>query len=301
MGEPKHLPCPHQIGDLVFCKSHLLPMAYAADWRDVEAHVVAIRYAPEMMGGYDITISEKWPPVCNGDLVDGWEVSHLENLTRPTPEHSTSLVEDEAIEAAIKVGQPDGDFHRYPVADTERTYWNAVAEALRASSGTVLMDRPEDGRCPSDPGSTPSGEAPAGLVGSAGTIPSADIPDDIREIVLKVGIAEWGQTEAFDADGHANHVAESVKLTTAYFDQSGPQHMHGLYIEGSGTVICHTGTSPNSPQIARALTGAWNWLHEQASAIEARSGETRSGSTEGESAVPNGQTPTPASKDTTHE
>jgi hypothetical protein len=92
-----------------------------------------------------------------------------------------------------------------------------------------------------------------------------NIPDDIADKVREIGRAEWGQTPAHDADGHAAHVAESVNKTAEHFGQDGPQHMQGLYIEGTETVICHTGTSPNSAQIACALTGAWNWLYDQVS------------------------------------
>lgn len=89
------------------------------------------------------------------------------------------------------------------------------------------------------------------------------IPADIAAVVLRVGRAEWGQTESHDAEGHGRHVADSVRKTAAHFGQSGEQRMQGLYVEGTDKVICHTGTSPNSPDVARALTGAWNWLHDQ--------------------------------------
>ena len=91
-------------------------------------------------------------------------------------------------------------------------------------------------------------------------------PLDLAEIVASLGPAEWGTTEAFDADGHAAHIKNSVEETARNFQQEGPQMMHGLYLEGTCTVVCHTGTSPNSPQIARALTGAWNRLVEEARA-----------------------------------
>ncbi len=87
-----------------------------------------------------------------------------------------------------------------------------------------------------------------------------EVPEDLAGLLRSLSRAEWGQTEAHDAEGHGNHITASVRLTAEHFGQQGPQHMHGLYLEGTGTVICHTGTSPNSPQIARALTGAWNFL-----------------------------------------
>ena len=92
------------------------------------------------------------------------------------------------------------------------------------------------------------------------------IPTDLAKLVINIGVAEWGSTHAETADGHADHVRESVRKTAEHFGQTEPQQMHGLYIAGTETVICHTGTSPNSPQIARALTGAWNNLVELSAA-----------------------------------
>lgn len=92
------------------------------------------------------------------------------------------------------------------------------------------------------------------------------IPKHIEETVLKIGRAEWGSVSARSAEEHGAHVCESVKTTAEHFGQTEPQSMHGLYIEGSDTVICHTGTSPNSPVTAQALTAAWNHLHDQCKA-----------------------------------
>lgn len=86
------------------------------------------------------------------------------------------------------------------------------------------------------------------------------VPKEIRDFIVSIGRAEWGQTPAHDADGHGKHIADSVRITAAHFDQMEDQTMHGLYIEGTRTIICHTGTSPNSPKSAQALTGMWNWI-----------------------------------------
>jgi hypothetical protein len=91
-----------------------------------------------------------------------------------------------------------------------------------------------------------------------------ELPADIAEHVTKIGRVEWGQTPAHDAEGHGRHVADSVRLTAAHFGQTGDQHMHGLWLEGTETVLCHTGTSPNAPKTTQALVGAWNWLVDQA-------------------------------------
>lgn len=99
-----------------------------------------------------------------------------------------------------------------------------------------------------------------------------EIPEDLASLLRELGRAEWGQTHAHDAEGHGKHVAESVRMTTEHFGQDGPQHMHGLYLEGTETVICHTGTSPNSPQVARVLTGAWNYLLDNLPPAPAKEG-----------------------------
>jgi hypothetical protein len=96
----------------------------------------------------------------------------------------------------------------------------------------------------------------------------ASIPPELKDLLLKLGKAEWGTTHEHDAAGHGAHVRESVEQTAEHFGQIGPQKMHGLYLEGTDTVLCHIGTSPNSPDIARLLTGSWNWLCEIADAIE---------------------------------
>jgi hypothetical protein len=109
-----------------------------------------------------------------------------------------------------------------------------------------------------DQGLTPSRVSDDGRVKSSGG--GSEIPPELVAVLLAVGEAEWGSTAELDADGHAEHTRTSVSITAAHFGQTGPQAMHGLYVRGSDTVICHAGTSPNSPQIARALTGAWNRL-----------------------------------------
>jgi len=90
------------------------------------------------------------------------------------------------------------------------------------------------------------------------------LPDDIASLVLRIGRAEWGATAEQTAEEHASDLLNTVSLTHEHFGTEDPQPMNGLYIEGTGVVICHTGMSPNSAGIARALTGAWNLLHSTA-------------------------------------
>jgi hypothetical protein len=102
-------------------------------------------------------------------------------------------------------------------------------------------------------------------------VAASGLPADIAKHVLSLGRVEWGQTHAHDADGHGEHVARSVRLTAETFGQEGDQHMHGLWLAGTETVLCHTGTSPNAPKTTQALVGAWNWLVDQASTPPATS------------------------------
>lgn len=69
--------------------------------------------------------------------------------------------------------------------------------------------------------------------------------------------------------------ANSVRLTAEHFGQTEDQKMSGLYMAGTDTVICHTGTSPNSPETARILTGLWNHAVQQAKDARAALSEPR--------------------------
>ena len=94
------------------------------------------------------------------------------------------------------------------------------------------------------------------------------IPREIAEQVLSMGRVEWCATAEYNDAGHLAHLAESLRITRDHFNlEDLPVSMHGLYLEGTETVLCHTGTSPNSGTNAQALTGAWNWLHDQCAAL----------------------------------
>jgi hypothetical protein len=121
------------------------------------------------------------------------------------------------------------------------------------------------------------------------------IPRDVCEQVLSMGRVEWGATDRLTDAGHIEHLTNSLRLTREHFNfEDTPVAMHGLYLEGTEKVLCHTGTSPNSAPNAQALAGAWNWLHEQCAAqvIEAGTAETaKTGSVEDESAVGSADAP----------
>ncbi len=85
-------------------------------------------------------------------------------------------------------------------------------------------------------------------------------PPEIIDVLRKIGKVEWGATAPATAEEHGAMTVNSVQITAETFAQTEPQPMNGLYAEGTETIVCHTGTSPNSANIARALTGAWNHL-----------------------------------------
>jgi hypothetical protein len=96
----------------------------------------------------------------------------------------------------------------------------------------------------------------------------SDVHKEMMAAALAIGKVEWGATKALSSSEHQDHVGNSIDITAEDFNQVGPQPMHGLYLEGSDTVLGHTGTSPNSPTHARILTALWNRFVDEA-AIEA--------------------------------
>lgn len=105
-----------------------------------------------------------------------------------------------------------------------------------------------------------------------------EIPREIAEQVLSMGRVEWGATKEQTSAGHVADFAETLRITRENFNfEDVPVRLHGLYLEGTETVLCHTGTSPNSPGNAQALAGAWNWLVDQCQ----RDHLTQSGEMEG--------------------
>jgi hypothetical protein len=95
---------------------------------------------------------------------------------------------------------------------------------------------------------------------------SDNVLKEMQEAAVSIERVEWGSTDALDATGHAAQTKSSVETTAEKFDQEGPQEMHGLYLTGTETVLCHTGTSPNSPTHARIMTALWNHFVDNAEA-----------------------------------
>lgn len=87
------------------------------------------------------------------------------------------------------------------------------------------------------------------------------IPHDIAKRVLKVGKVEWGALEPKSDDELIEWFKDNLAKTREHFGITDEKTViHGLFIEGTGIVVCETGMSPNSPIHAQALVGAWNRL-----------------------------------------
>ncbi len=90
-----------------------------------------------------------------------------------------------------------------------------------------------------------------------------DLPADIIESLLAIGPVEWGQTFCQSDEKHVDDFRDTLRITREHFGIADEATgIHGVYLEGTGTVLAHTGMSPNSPQHARILVGAWNQLVE---------------------------------------
>lgn len=88
-------------------------------------------------------------------------------------------------------------------------------------------------------------------------------PRDLVDQILEMGRIEWGAVQAKTDEGHILDFTETLRITRENFGVTEPtQELHGLYLEGTETVLAHTGTSPNSPKNARVIAGLWNSVHD---------------------------------------
>jgi hypothetical protein len=108
--------------------------------------------------------------------------------------------------------------------------------------------------------------------------PSDELPQDIIDRVLAVGRVEWGATAAKSDEEHLRDFANTLRITRDEFGTVGDVALHGVFVEGDETVLCHTGTSQNSAQHARILVGAWNQLFDLATSKTSAHGSLAPGS-----------------------
>lgn len=85
------------------------------------------------------------------------------------------------------------------------------------------------------------------------------IPPDLAKRMLEVGKIEWGAVANKSDEQHVSDFADSLRLTREHFGlDSGDHALNGCYLAGTETVVCHTGTSPNSATHAKIIAGLWN-------------------------------------------
>lgn len=94
---------------------------------------------------------------------------------------------------------------------------------------------------------------------------SKRMPDDVIESLMAIGPVEWGATHSQEDEKHVEDLRDTLRLTREHFNIDAENTaIHGVYLAGTGTVLAHTGNSPNSPQHARIIAGIWNHLVELA-------------------------------------
>lgn len=90
------------------------------------------------------------------------------------------------------------------------------------------------------------------------------IPEEIARHMVKIGRVEWGSVKAKPDAEHIADFADTLRLTRETFaNPEGDTPIHGVFLTGSETVVCHTGTSPNSPVNAQIMAGLWNSVLDQ--------------------------------------
>lgn len=94
-----------------------------------------------------------------------------------------------------------------------------------------------------------------------------ELPADIVEHLLAIGTADWGTTFCQSDEKHVKDFARSLRITREGAGiEAEETTIHYVCLEGTGTILALAGNSPNSPQTARILAGAWNHLLEIAKA-----------------------------------
>jgi hypothetical protein len=94
-----------------------------------------------------------------------------------------------------------------------------------------------------------------------------ELPEDVIDSLLSMGRVEWGTSLHQTDEKHVEDMRDTLRITREYFNTEAEETaIHGVYLEGTNTVLAHTGNSPNSPQHARILVGAWNQLVDVAAA-----------------------------------
>ncbi|PWE52009.1 hypothetical protein DEM27_33380, partial [Metarhizobium album] len=94
-----------------------------------------------------------------------------------------------------------------------------------------------------------------------------ELPADVIESLLKVGLVEWGQTFCQSDEKHIEDYRDTLRMTREGYEiEAEETTISYVALAGTSIVLANTGNSPNSRQTARILVGAWNQLVEIAMA-----------------------------------
>jgi len=93
------------------------------------------------------------------------------------------------------------------------------------------------------------------------------VPPELLTHMLKLGEVEWGSVPARSDEQHVSDFRDTLAITRETFGTVGDVPLDGVYLQGTATVVCHTGTSPNSPMTARIVAGLWNHFLRTQSAL----------------------------------
>jgi hypothetical protein len=95
------------------------------------------------------------------------------------------------------------------------------------------------------------------------------LTQEALEYLCASSFVEWGALpEKTDEELIADY-AQSLKTTRAYFDLAGPTKLHGVYAEGTETVMAHIGNSPTAGVRAVIFAQLWNALRDEALKMKA--------------------------------
>ena len=91
---------------------------------------------------------------------------------------------------------------------------------------------------------------------------SEKIPEDIMEMVLRIGKADWSQSAPKTDEEHLKGFSDILSGTRMNHGVGDMTVMNGLITAETPfpLSIATVGNSPNSELVARALCGAWNRL-----------------------------------------
>lgn len=90
-----------------------------------------------------------------------------------------------------------------------------------------------------------------------------ELPGDVIAHIRKLGPVEWGAIGPKTDEEHLDDFRRTLTITRDSHGVTEEQtSLHGVYLRGTETVLCHTGNSPNGGSTALIIAGLWNGFHD---------------------------------------